>query len=63
MESGSNEVGGSVAEGFTCEVEGSASILFEDKPYRSACEGLDFYGEHEGKRYCVRKRKTILGRF
>ena len=52
-----------MAEGFTCEVEGSASILFEDKPYRSACEGLDFYGEHEGKRYCVRKRKTILGRF
>jgi len=33
-----------VAEGFTCEVE---------KDYRSACEGLDFYGEHEGKHYCV----------
>jgi uncharacterized protein YjbI with pentapeptide repeats len=33
-----------VAEGFTCDV---------DKEYRSACEGLDFYYEHEGKRYCV----------
>jgi uncharacterized protein YjbI with pentapeptide repeats len=33
-----------VAEGFTCEVH-------ED--YRSACEGLDFYGEQESKRYCV----------
>jgi uncharacterized protein YjbI with pentapeptide repeats len=33
-----------VAEGFTCEVYGD---------YRSACEGLDFYGEHGGKRYCV----------
>jgi hypothetical protein len=32
-----------VAE-ITCEV---------DEQYRSACEGLDFYGEHEGKRYCV----------
>jgi hypothetical protein len=30
---------------FICEV---------DRPrYRSACEGLDFYAEHEGKRYCV----------
>jgi hypothetical protein len=37
-------VGGSEAEGFTCEV---------DENYRSACEGLNFYGEHEGKRYCV----------
>jgi Pentapeptide repeats (9 copies) len=35
---------GSVSEGFTCEV---------DEHYRSACEGLNFYGEHEGKRYCV----------
>jgi uncharacterized protein YjbI with pentapeptide repeats len=42
-----------VAEGFTCEVEGSAFVLSEEKPYRSACEELDFYGEHEGKRYCV----------
>src|SRR5215217_464778 len=32
-----------VAE-FVCEV---------DEDYRSACEGLDFYDEHEGKRYCV----------
>ena len=29
---------------FVCEV---------DERYRSACEGLDFYGEYEGKRYCV----------
>src|SRR5215218_6686357 len=36
--------GGSVAEGFTCAV---------DSQYRSACEELPFYGEHEGKRYCV----------
>jgi uncharacterized protein YjbI with pentapeptide repeats len=37
--------GGSVAEGFTCDVD----------PYlsRDACQGLDFYGEHEGKRYCM----------
>jgi hypothetical protein len=33
-----------VAEAFTCTV---------DEDYRSACEGLDFYGEHEGERYCV----------
>jgi len=33
-----------VAEGFTCAV---------DEDYHSACEGLDFYGEHESKRYCV----------
>ena len=33
-----------MAEGFTCEV---------GEEYRSACEGLDFYGEHEGKSYCV----------
>jgi uncharacterized protein YjbI with pentapeptide repeats len=46
---------GSVAEGFTCEVEGSSLMpgSYEWQPYRSACEGLDFYGEHEGKRYCV----------
>jgi uncharacterized protein YjbI with pentapeptide repeats len=30
--------------GFICEV---------DEYYRSACEGLPFYAEHEGKRYCV----------
>jgi hypothetical protein len=29
---------------FVCEVE---------EYYRSACEGLPFYAEHEGKRYCV----------
>jgi hypothetical protein len=29
---------------FVCEV---------DELYRSACEGLPFYAEHEGKRYCV----------
>jgi uncharacterized protein YjbI with pentapeptide repeats len=29
---------------FVCEVE---------EEYRSACEGLAFYGEHEDKRYCV----------
>jgi hypothetical protein len=29
---------------FVCEV---------DAPYRSACEGLGFYGEHDGNRYCV----------
>jgi hypothetical protein len=29
---------------FTCDV---------DERYRSACEGLDFYSEHKGKRYCV----------
>jgi hypothetical protein len=33
-----------VAEGFTCDV---------DYLDRFACEGLDFYGEHESKRYCV----------
>jgi hypothetical protein len=31
-------------EFFTCECE---------KGERSACEGLLFYKEHEGKRYCV----------
>jgi hypothetical protein len=35
---------GSVAEEFTCAVK---------EAYRSACEGLDFYAAHEGKRYCV----------
>ena len=34
-----------MAEGFTCAVD--------DELFRSACEGLDFYGEHESKRYCV----------
>jgi hypothetical protein len=29
---------------FVCEV---------DEDYRSACKGLEFYGEHEGNRYCV----------
>jgi hypothetical protein len=33
-----------VAEGFTCDV---------DYLDRFACEGLDFYSEHESKRYCV----------
>lgn len=33
-----------MAERFTCAV---------NEYYRSACKGLDFYGEHEGKRYCV----------
>jgi hypothetical protein len=33
-----------VAEGFTCAVH---------EMYRSACEGLDYYGEHQGNRYCV----------
>ncbi len=33
-----------MAEGFKCEGE---------EQYRSACAGLDFYDEHEGKRYCV----------
>jgi uncharacterized protein YjbI with pentapeptide repeats len=40
---------GSVFEGFTCEVY--EDYRYED--YLSACEGLDFYAEHEGKRYCV----------
>ena len=34
-----------MAERFTCAVE--------KEEYRSACEGLDFYGEYEGKRFCV----------
>jgi uncharacterized protein YjbI with pentapeptide repeats len=29
---------------FVCDV---------DEQYRSACEGLEFYAEHDGKRYCV----------
>jgi uncharacterized protein YjbI with pentapeptide repeats len=29
---------------FVCDV---------DRGYRSACKGLDYYDEHEGKRYCV----------
>jgi uncharacterized protein YjbI with pentapeptide repeats len=33
-----------VSEGFKCVGE---------EQYRSACAGLDFYDEHEGKRYCV----------
>jgi hypothetical protein len=41
--------GGSVAEEFTCEVESPSWM----PSYSSACEGLDFYGEHEGKQYCV----------
>src|SRR5215207_8463107 len=40
--------GGLVAEGFTCAV-----AKHYRKNYRSACEQLDFYGEYEGKRYCV----------
>jgi uncharacterized protein YjbI with pentapeptide repeats len=32
------------SEGFTCQVDGK---------YCSACEGLEFYGEYEDKRYCV----------
>jgi uncharacterized protein YjbI with pentapeptide repeats len=44
-----------VAEGFTCEVEGARIGPPGDgvEPYLSACEGLGFYDEHEGKRYCV----------
>jgi uncharacterized protein YjbI with pentapeptide repeats len=41
--------GGSVAEGFTCEVESPQPV----PSYSSACEGLGFYDEHEGKQYCV----------
>jgi uncharacterized protein YjbI with pentapeptide repeats len=41
--------GGSVAEGFTCEVESPLPV----SSYSSACEGLGFYDEHEGKQYCV----------
>jgi hypothetical protein len=37
-----------VGEGFTCEVS-----EYYSSHYRSACEGLGFYGEHGGKRYCV----------
>ena len=37
-----------MVEGFTCEVEEEYK-----GQYRSACEGPDFYGEHEGKQYCV----------
>jgi uncharacterized protein YjbI with pentapeptide repeats len=45
-----------VAEGFTCEVEGWSIVPFpvgKEQPYRSICAGLDFYGEHDSKRYCV----------
>jgi uncharacterized protein YjbI with pentapeptide repeats len=38
-----------VAEGFTCEVADEEYL----EEYRCACVGRAFYGEHEGKRYCV----------
>ena len=49
-----------MAEGFTCEVEtpfpppwvGDEEEI-EGQDYRNACRALPFYGEHEGKRYCV----------
>jgi hypothetical protein len=52
-----SRVGESYTEGscwvaeFVCEV---------DEDYRSACEELPFYAEHEGKQYCVKYIPYLL---